>query len=142
MFAYCRQESAIFSSHFHTTWGPSFRDSRYRENVLADYIPLPPVPSLSLACWTAKVSSAKNLSIFAQLSFTMPAPNRLSFLPPPLLLLEQGKLVKAQSLPSFLPLFLLSSMFNLRMKWCFTKWEMSRRQTDSLSRAEKGGTLI
>ena len=29
MFTYCRQESATFSSHFHTTWGPPFRDSLY-----------------------------------------------------------------------------------------------------------------
>ena len=26
---YCRQASATFSSHFHTTWGPPFRDSLY-----------------------------------------------------------------------------------------------------------------
>ena len=29
LFTYCRQQSATFSSHFHTTWGHPFRDSLY-----------------------------------------------------------------------------------------------------------------
>ena len=29
LFTFCRQENATFSPHFHTTWGPPFRDSLY-----------------------------------------------------------------------------------------------------------------
>ena len=33
LFTYCRQQSATFSSHFHTTWGPPFRDSLYLNSL-------------------------------------------------------------------------------------------------------------
>ena len=37
-FTYCRQESATFSSHFHATWGPSFRDSLCNFFIMQKYI--------------------------------------------------------------------------------------------------------
>ena len=38
MFVYCGQESATFSSHFHTTWGPPFRDSLYMYCLFIDVL--------------------------------------------------------------------------------------------------------
>ena len=61
-------------------WERGTATALYVQGKRFSWLHPPPSCSLSLYSWTVKVSSAKNLSIFAQLSFTMPAPNRLSFL--------------------------------------------------------------
>ena len=55
LFTYCRQESATFSPHFHTTWGPPFRDSLYFPLVWKGF-----------SCYSRPHSSVGNLRLLCE----------------------------------------------------------------------------